>query len=337
MKVVYCQQPNQFLEREEEKPVPKEGEALLHIKRIGICGTDIHAFYGNQPYFTYPRVLGHELSAEIVEINGESEFKHGDHVTIVPYMECRNCVACRNGKPNCCVSLQVLGVHTDGGMKEFLAVPSSHLVKVNNISLDAAALIEPLSIGAHAVRRAEVKEHEQVLVIGAGPIGLAVMKFAVLAGAKVIAMDINPERLRFCQQWAGVEHVIQGGGDAFSELQRLTNGDGAWTVIDATGNQHSMNEAIQYVSHGGKLVFVGLIKEKVSFHHPDMHKREMTVIGSRNATRADFEYVISCIEKDLIDCEALLTKRIKLTEVAQQFTKATDPRTNVIKVIVETE
>ncbi|MCM3761117.1 zinc-binding alcohol dehydrogenase family protein [Alkalihalobacillus oceani] len=337
MKVVYCQQPNQFLEREEEKPVPKEGEALLQIKRIGICGTDIHAFYGNQPYFTYPRVLGHELSAEIVEINGESEFQLGDYVTIVPYMECGSCVACRNGKPNCCVSLQVLGVHTDGGMKEFLAVPLSHLVKVNDISLDAAALIEPLSIGAHAVRRAEVKEREQVLVIGAGPIGLAVMKFAALAGAKVIAMDINPERLRFCQQWAGVDHVIQGGKDALSELQRLTNGDGAWTVIDATGNQHSMNEAIQYVSHGGKLVFVGLIKESVSFHHPDMHKREMTVIGSRNATRADFEYVISCMEKDLINCEALLTKRLKLTEVAQQFTEAIDPRTNVIKVIVETE
>ncbi|WXB86930.1 alcohol dehydrogenase catalytic domain-containing protein [Metabacillus sp. FJAT-53654] len=192
MKVISCEEPKRFAEKEEEIPKIKQGEVLIKVKRIGICGTDIHAYYGNQPFFTYPRVLGHELSGEIVEVGmNDMELKAGDSVAVIPFLECGKCIACRQGKTNCCTNMKVFGVHIDGGMKEYIKLPIDHVLKVKGISFDQAAMIEPLSIGAHAVRRAKLEDNQFALVIGGGPIGLGVMKFAKLAGAKVIAMDIH--------------------------------------------------------------------------------------------------------------------------------------------------
>src|SRR4051812_10971887 len=191
LKTIVCEQPDHFLLKETEWPTVQAGQALVKIRRIGICGTDLHAYKGRQPFFSYPRILGHELSGEILEIGAnESGLQAGDPVVIIPYQHCGSCIACRSGKTNCCTKLDLIGVHSDGGMREVIAHPASLLLKAEGISLEQAAIVECLSIGAHAVRRAELKPQETVLIIGSGPIGLGVMKFAKLAGARVIAMDI---------------------------------------------------------------------------------------------------------------------------------------------------
>ncbi|MBU7592663.1 zinc-binding alcohol dehydrogenase family protein [Metabacillus halosaccharovorans] len=336
MKVISCEKPKRFVEKEEEIPMIKQGEVLIKVKSIGICGTDIHAFYGNQPFFTYPRVLGHELSGEIVEAGvNDCELKAGDSVAVLPYLECGKCIACRQGKTNCCTNMKVFGVHIDGGMKEYIKLPIDHVIKINGISFDQGAMIEPLSIGAHAVRRSKIRDNQFALVIGGGPIGLGVMKFAKLAGAKVIAMDINEERLQFCKDWAQADFTINAREEPVEAITMFTNGDFPEVVFDATGNKSSMMNAFQYVSHGGLLVYVGLVKDDITFNDPEFHKREMSLLGSRNATREDFKYVISCVENGDIDVNPIITKRLKLNDIAAGFEVVTNPTNNIIKAIIE--
>lgn len=252
MRSIVCERPNVFKMTKEKAPSIRPGEALVRIKRIGICGTDLHAYKGNQPFFSYPRVLGHELSGVIEEVEHNPEgLQAGDRVAIIPYLSCGNCHACRNGKTNCCTKVNVLGVHIDGGMRELVAVPTEQLMKTTSLSYDEAALIEPLAIGAHAVNRAKPRRNEQVLVIGAGPIGLGVMLFAKEQGARVIAMDVNEERLEFCQQWAKVDAVVHALDNPLSELNDRLNDELPTIVFDATGNNDSMTEAFNYVAHGG--------------------------------------------------------------------------------------
>jgi len=173
MKVLLCEEPGRFAYIKRDEPLMQEERAILKVKRIGICGTDLHAFEGTQPYFEYPRVLGHELACEIIDIRVNDEFKAGDKVTFIPYFNCGECIACRNGLTNCCVNMKVFGVHIDGGMSEYISVPINKLLHGNKMSFDELALVEPLAIGAHGVRRAAVKPGEFVLIVGAGPIGLA--------------------------------------------------------------------------------------------------------------------------------------------------------------------
>ncbi|OAS86010.1 MULTISPECIES: zinc-binding alcohol dehydrogenase family protein [Metabacillus] len=336
MKVISCEEPKRFTEKEEEIPKIKQGEVLIKVKRIGICGTDIHAYYGNQPFFTYPRVLGHELSGEIVEVGmNDMELKAGDSVAVIPFLECGKCIACRQGKTNCCTNMKVFGVHIDGGMKEYIKLPIDHVLKVNGISFDQAAMIEPLSIGAHAVRRAKLEDNQFALIIGGGPIGLGVMKFAKLAGAKVIAMDIHEERLQFCKEWAHADFTVNALKDPIEEISKITNGDFPEVVFDATGNKSSMMNAFDYVSHGGQLVYVGLVKDDITFNDPEFHKREMSLLGSRNATREDFKYVISCVKNGDIDVNPIITKRFKLDDIGTDFEEVTNPANNIIKAIIE--
>src|SRR5674476_690927 len=172
MKALICTKPGTFEYKDIVKPVLQTGQAIIKIRRIGICGTDLHAYEGTQPFFTYPRILGHELAADLIEADGADGFLPGEALTIIPYFNCSKCIACRNGKPNCCIDIKVCGVHIDGGMTEYLSVPTYSLVKSQGLSYDELALVEPLSIGAHGVRRANVQKDEFVLVIGAGPIGL---------------------------------------------------------------------------------------------------------------------------------------------------------------------
>nr|WP_285838683.1 zinc-binding alcohol dehydrogenase family protein [Shouchella clausii] len=320
----------------EKAPSIRPGEALVRIKRIGICGTDLHAYKGNQPFFSYPRVLGHELSGVIEEVEHNPEgLQAGDRVAIIPYLSCGNCHACRNGKTNCCTKVNVLGVHIDGGMKELVSVPTKQLMKTNSLSYDEAALIEPLAIGAHAVNRAKPRRNEQVLVIGAGPIGLGVMLFAKEQGARVIAMDVNEERLEFCQQWAKVDAVIHALDNPLSKLSERTNDELPTIVFDATGNNHSMTEAFNYVAHGGKLVYVGLVNGMIQFDDPEFHKREMTLMASRNATKEDFNYVIQVLETGSIQLDSYITHRCSFMEMVEQFDSWLLPESKVIKVVVE--
>jgi threonine dehydrogenase-like Zn-dependent dehydrogenase len=286
MKQVVLEQPGRFVVSETAHPgKPKEGEALVKVRRLGICGTDLHAFRGRQPFFTYPRRLGHELGVEVVEVGPEvSGLKAGDLGAVEPYLTCGQCIACRSGKTNCCVELRCLGVHTDGGMCEFLTLPANKLHASTKLSLEQLALVETLGIGAHGVNRANVQRGEWVLVIGAGPIGLAAIQFAKAAGAEVVVADINRQRMKFCQEHLGVEYVIDATKDVLPQVETICGKELAPAVFDCTGNQESMQKAFQYVSHGGRLVFIGLGQFDITFNDPHFHCRELTVLSSRNST-----------------------------------------------------
>jgi 2-desacetyl-2-hydroxyethyl bacteriochlorophyllide A dehydrogenase len=335
MKTIVCTRPGNIEYADADQPSLKDGHAIIKIERIGICGTDLHAFEGTQPYFEYPRILGHELAGEIVEIGNNTSYKIGEAVTIIPYFNCGNCIACRSGKPNCCVNIKVCGVHVDGGMTEYLSVPVDSLVNNNGLSLDELALIEPLAIGAHGIRRAGVNPGQYVLVIGAGPIGLGTMEFARIAGAKVIAMDVNEARLKFCRDKLKVEYILNAlSPNVLDQLRDITNGDMPTVVIDATGNQNAINNGFQYMTHGGRYVLIGLQKGDVSFSHPEFHKREGTLMSSRNATRADFDLVIDSLSKKLIDPLTYITHRVNLNRVKDEFANWLKPENEVIKAMV---
>ncbi|MCF2492470.1 zinc-binding alcohol dehydrogenase family protein [Dyadobacter chenhuakuii] len=338
MEVLVCTTPGEFAYQQAEKPALTPGNTIIKIKRIGICGTDLHAFEGTQPFFNYPRILGHELAGEIVETDGAPGFSVGEAVTFIPYFNCGKCIACRNNKPNCCTSIRVSGVHIDGGMSEYLSVPSYSLVHGNGLSFDELALVEMLSIGAHGIRRANVEPNETVLVVGAGPIGLGTMEFARIAGANVIALDINDGRLAFCREKLGVAHTINALNDnVLEKLAEITNGDMPTVIVDATGNLRAINTAFSYLAHGGRYVLVGLQKGDISFSHPEFHKREATLMSSRNATRADFEHVISSMKNSFIDPTTYITHRVAFGQVKDEFEGWLDPANGVIKAMVSVD
>jgi len=335
MQTLICVEPGKFSYMEREKPVLKPDHAIIKVKRIGICGTDLHAFEGTQPYFNYPRVLGHELSGELVEFDNAPGFYINEKVTFIPYFNCGNCIACRMGNTNCCVNMQVCGVHVDGGMTEYLMVPSPTLLHGEGLGFEELALVEPLAIGAHGVRRAGIKPGEYVLVIGAGPIGLGTMEFARIAGAKVIALDVNEERLNFCRDVIKVDYTVNAlSADVQEQLKEITNGDMPTVVIDATGNLKAINNAFQYMAHGGRYVLIGLQKGEICFSHPEFHKREATLMSSRNATVVDFEQVINSIKKGVISPLNYITHRVAFNQVEHDFESWLKPETKVIKAMV---
>ena len=334
MKALVCTTPRQFDYINTEMPAPAKGETLLKIERIGICGTDLHAFEGTQPYFNYPRILGHEVAATILETKAVG-FTAGDKVTIIPYMHCGNCIACNSGKNNCCVNMRVFGVHIDGGMREFVTVPNHALLKSEGLSIDELGLVEPLAIGAHAVNRAAVTKGEFVLVIGAGPIGLGIAQFARIAGAHVIVVDVNDDRLQFCSTNVGVEHTINPlKQDVMEALKLITSNNMPTVVMDATGNLKAINNAFAYLAHGGRYVLVGLQKEQISFSHPEFHKREATLMSSRNANVSDFEHVMESIKNGLVQPANYITHKVAFDEVATQFESLLDPNSKVVKAVV---
>ncbi len=334
MKTLTCTEPGSFTYTDAELPGIKEGYTLLRIRRVGICGTDLHAFEGTQPFFTYPRILGHELSADIVETSAPG-FSKGDPVTVIPYFNCGSCIACRMNKPNCCTAIQVAGVHIDGAMSEYFSVPSHSLVHGNGLSYDELALIEPLSIGAHSIARAAIQPGEFVLVVGAGPIGLGVVEFARIAGAKVIVMDVQDNRLAFCAEKLGIEYLVNPVKENVPErLRQITQNDMPTAVIDATGNLKAINQSFEYIAHGGRYVLVGLQKGDIQVSHPEFHKREATLMSSRNATRKDFEFVIDCMKKGLVNPTHYITHRAAFDEVKNQFSGWLNPENGVIKAMV---
>ena len=336
MKTLVCTRPGNFEYTTRDQPVLNRNCAIIKIKRIGICGTDLHAFEGTQPYFSYPRVLGHELSGELVAVDNAPGFTLGQRVSFIPYFNCGTCIACRNGRTNCCVHMQVCGVHVDGGMVEYLSVPSSTLLAGDSLDFDELALLEPLAIGAHGVRRAAVSNGEYVLVVGAGPIGLGTMEFARIAGGNVIALDLNEQRFQFCREKLRVAHTINAGSPNLEkEIRSVTNGDMPTVIIDATGSLKAINSAFKFLSHGGRYVLIGLQKGDISFSHPEFHKREATLMSSRNATREDFEHVIASMKRGEINPVNYVTHRVNFDDVTKHFEVWLDPMGGIIKAMVE--
>ncbi|HEU4329021.1 MAG TPA: zinc-binding alcohol dehydrogenase family protein [Roseiflexaceae bacterium] len=339
MKTVVLEQPGKLCLVDVEMPArPGPGEALVRVWRVGICGTDVHAFKGEQPFFSYPRILGHELAVEVLELGPgclSSDIRVGDNCCLNPYMHCGRCGTCRRGLPNCCEHLQVLGVHTDGGMCEMLLVPVAKLHRSELLPLDQLALVEMLCIGAHAVRRAQIRPGQPVLVIGAGPIGLAVSWLARLAGADVVGMELSASRRAFCRSQLGVEHWVDGQRDQRAQLRDLLCGELPTVVFDATGNPASMTRSFDYVAHGGRLVFVGLFQGDITFHDPEFHRRELSLLASRNATDADFAQVIGLLSAGRLDLAPWITHRVPLEAIPHGFAGLLDPDNGLVKAVVE--
>jgi 2-desacetyl-2-hydroxyethyl bacteriochlorophyllide A dehydrogenase len=334
MKAIVCERPHQLDVEERPLPARGAGEVLIRISRIGLCGTDYHIFAGNQPFLSYPRVMGHELAGRVAEADSGSGFAEGQLVTINPYLACGTCVACRKDKPNCCVSIRVLGVHTDGGMCEYLSVPARAVIPARSLSDDQAAMVEFLSVGAHAVRRGETAAGDLVLVVGAGPIGIAAALFAELAGAKVTLIDTDSRRLEYARTAIGLKRTLLVDESIDDSLNAMTGGDYFDLVFDATGNSRAMEKGFSYVAHGGSYVLVSIVKQDICFSDPEFHKREMRLIGSRNASNQDFHDVIAAIEAGKIPTEAMKTHAFPLAEAPQRIPELISKQGSVLKAIL---
>lgn len=333
MKTIILQKPGEFRVIERDAPADlQRGFARVRVRRIGICGTDWHAFHGRQPFFNYPRVLGHELGVEVEAVNDpQSPLKPGDRCSVEPYLNCGRCIACRNGKGNCCVDLKVLGVHVDGGMTEVLDIPVHKLHASAKLTLDQLALVETLGIGCHAVSRASVQAGERVLVIGAGPIGLSVIPFVHAAGATAIVTDISASRLAFCRTQMQVKQTI----DAAQGIVEQLSGDLPTCVIDATGRPESMERCFDLIAPGGRIVFVGLFPGEVKFNDPNFHRREITLMGSRNALPQDFRHIIQLIEAGRLDTTPWITHRASATDLPSVVAAWQQPDANLLKAMLE--
>lgn len=337
MKAIQLEKPESFRVIDvPEPPAPGPGDAVVRIHRVGICGTDFSGYLGKMPFFSYPRIPGHELGVEVVATGaGVANVKPGDRCSIEPYINCQKCYSCVRGYTNCCMHHQTLGVHCDGGLQRLFTIPARKLHVSTKLTFDQLALVETLGIGCHAVNRAAPKPSETILVIGAGPIGLSAIVFAKLSGARTIVLDINEQRLAFCRERMGIEHTVRADGTELKRIEELTGGNWADVVIDATGSNKSMVNAMNYVAFAGKLVFVGITNQEIAFTQPLMHRREMSFLASRNALTAEFTQIIRQIEDGMIDTKPWITHHAGFDEMIELFPKWMKPETGVIKAVVE--
>jgi 2-desacetyl-2-hydroxyethyl bacteriochlorophyllide A dehydrogenase len=318
-----------------EPPSPVRGEALVRVHRVGICGTDVSAYLGKMPFVTYPRILGHELGVEVIAVGEDvTNVQPGDRCSVEPYINDPTSYASRRGRPNCCERLQVLGVHTDGGMRPQFIVPARKLHVGGNLSFEQLALVETLAIGCHAVARSGLTGDETCLIIGAGPIGLATLEFVKLTGAKTTVADLSERRLKFCRRQMNVEHVLQPSGNFEFHLRETFGGNLPDVVIDATGNPQSMSAAFGLIAHGGRLVYVGLTGEEIHFRHSNFHRPEGTLLCSRNALPGDFTRIIGLIASKSLDTTPWITHRCALSELPDCMPTYLRPETGVVKAMV---
>lgn len=312
MNVLICQQPKELVWKQREIPIPGDNEALIKIKSVGICGTDIHAWGGNQPFFSYPRVLGHEICGEIVGLGKNiADLKNGQQVAVIPYVACQQCPACKSGSTNCCEKISVIGVHQDGGFSEYLSVPVANILPADGIDPQAAALIEPFAISAHAVRRA-----------------------AIAPGEQVVVADTSPARREHVATRLELPLLDPSAEDFDAQLRAQFGGSLAQKVIDATGNQHAMNNTVNLIRHGGTVVFVGLFKGELQFSDPEFHKKETTMMGSRNATPEDFAKVGRLMAEGKITADMMLTHRYPFATLAETYERDVINNRELIKGVI---
>ena len=342
MRAIQLEKPQQFRMIDvPEPPSPGPGDAVVRIHRVGICGTDYSGYLGKMPFFSYPRIPGHELGVEVLAVGaGVTNVAPGDRCSVEPYINCGHCYTCRRGFTNCCETNKTLGVMCDGGMTERILLPARKLHPSKKLSFDQLALVETLAIGCHAINRGEPKPGEAVLIIGAGPIGLSAVEFAKLSGAKTIVMDTNEQRLAFVRETMGVPDTIltQGDGEELKRLAELTNGQLADVVVDATGSNKSMAHALNYCAFKGRLVYVGITQSEINFlQAPALHRRELDIRASRNALPPDFTRIIRLIEDGQIDTRPWITHHASFEDMIGVFASWTKPETGVIKAVVSVE
>ena len=339
MKAIRLEAPKQFKQCEIEEPNdPGPGEALIRTDQMGICGTDVSCYLGKFPFFDYPRIPGHELGVEVLQVGpGVEHLKPGDRCSLEPYFNCGECHACKKGHGNCCQNLKVFGVMMNGGLCERSLVRADKLHPSEQLSFDQLALVETLAIGCHASDRGNPRTGEHALIIGAGPIGLSVLEFNRLTGATITIMDMSEERLEFCRKNYGIDNLItfKGDGTEIEQMNQITQGGLFDVVTDATGNHHSMANALQYVSYSGSLVYVGITTQEISVPHPALHRREISLLASRNALPKDFPRIIDLIEGGTINTDPWITHRISMNQVEEKFNSLIQPNSGVLKAMIE--
>jgi 2-desacetyl-2-hydroxyethyl bacteriochlorophyllide A dehydrogenase len=303
---------------------PGSGEALVAIRAVGICGTDISGYLGKMPFIEYPRILGHELGVEVLAAGpGVYNVKAGDHCSVEPYLNCRDCHSCRQGKTNCCERLAVLGVHCDGGMRERMILPAPKLHPCNSLAFEQLALVETLAIGCHAVNRALLQPNDDVLIVGAGPIGLTVLEFARLGGRTITVLELNGVRRQFVEQhYPGVRVVDSLPDEPIAQV-----------VFDATGHPGSMAQALRWTRFTGRIVYVGITKEPVPVDDPLLHRRELTILASRNAVATDFPRILALIESGQINTAPWITHQCRFEELPTQMAAWVLPGSGVVKAV----
>jgi len=339
MKAIQLEKPEAFRVIDvPEPPAPGPGDAVVRIHRVGICGTDLSGYLGKMPFFSYPRIPGHELGVEVIAVGeGVANVKVGDRAAIEPYINCQTCYSCTRGHTNCCENHKTLGVHIDGGLTPLYTIPARKLHVSKKLTFEQLALVETLGIGLHAINRANPKADETVLVIGAGPIGLSAVEFAKLAGSRVVVMDLNERRLKFVREKMGVAETIQARGldEDVKTFTEMTAGKLGNVVIDATGSAKSMAAAYNFAGFTGRVVFVGITQDPITFTQPLMHRREVSFLASRNALAPEFTRIIRLIEGGMIDTRPWITHSVPFDAMIGEFPKWLKPETGVVKAMVE--
>ena len=329
MRALSVRQPGRIELIEVAAPGLQDGWVRVSVSHVGICGTDYHIFDGSHPFLAYPRIIGHELSGKVAEAG--AGFAKGDAVVINPYLNCGDCPACTSGTPNCCETLKVLGVHTDGGMCDEIVVPAGNLYPARGLDLADAAMVEFLAIGAHAVRRTALTPGMHALVIGGGPIGLGTAIFARIAGAEVTLLDAAADKIAAAET---LGFAAFGLTEIESEIFRGRRATGFDAVLDATGSLRSMSAALSYVRNGGSLTLVGVTSGDLVWPDAEVHRREVTIRASRNATEQDFVHVMNSMLGGRVPTKALATHATDLDHVARDLPLWSNDRTGVIKAIV---
>ncbi len=339
MRAIQIVEPKKLREISIDRPgAPGPGQALVRTHRMGVCGTDISCYLGKFPFFAFPRIPGHELGVEVLEVGSDVQnVRPGDACSVEPYMQCSTCYACRKGASNCCANLKVIGVMTDGGLCESFLIRADKLHVSKKLTMDQLALVETLAIGCHASQRSSSTAQDQVLIIGAGPIGIATLEFVRLTGAEITVMDMNPARLDFVKRTYGIDRLIEvtPSNSGLDAAKARTDSDLYSVVIDATGNRFSMSGAFQFVAPTGRLVYVGITQDEIVFKHPSLHRPEVTLLASRNALPSDFPYIIGLIEAGTIKTDPWITHRTDLDHVLDDFESFTRPESGVLKAIID--
>lgn len=333
MKQLSLDSPGKFSWIESPKPKRKDHEALVKVHKVGVCGTDLHAYAGKQAIFSYPRVLGHELAVEILEAPEHSHFENGDLCTVEAYYPCNECSACLSGKTNCCSKLQVLGVHSDGGHCPYMTIPVDKLHKANGLTTDELALVEPLVIGAHAIDRAQVQENDRVMIMGAGTIGLAAALFAKAAKAKLLTVDINQSRLDFASTQMKLGATTLNDENLDQKIKATFAGKGPTVIIDATGHKGSMESCIDHAEHGARIVYVGFFSGDLVIHDPSFHRKELTLMASRAGTAQTFAKVIDKIKSKAIDPTPMISHRLGFDKLPEDFAELAKQH-DLIKAVI---
>lgn len=333
MKALQVQGPGEVQLVDVPAPLPKAGEVLLRVQMVGMCGSDLNTFRGKNPLVSYPRILGHEIAATL-ETGLADSLPAGTSVTVSPYKNCGCCSSCCAGRPNACEFNETLGVQRDGALAEFIAVPPERIYQADGLRLDELALVEPLTVGFHAVARGRVSTSDTVAVFGCGGVGLGAIASAAQRGATVIGIDVDDAKLALAQA-AGAKWGVHSQREPVHErLRELTGGSGPNVVVEAIGLPATFRSAVEEVAFAGRVVYIGYAKEPVSYETRLFVQKELDILGSRNAGPEDFRAVIEMLQGGKFPVSQAISKIVPLAEAATTLRDWSDHPTSFSKILI---